>query len=390
MGGGLSVIIYFLFPIALAGNTLFLHLAVDMAVGSVFAFMLYYVLERKNENTSNIGFACGVLVGTIMLGLSKSAALLFAVVCLLVYVVRTVGTCEKQQKIQCFILSTLTAIISLLGILSWKVFCKKIAHYPRGMFEGGEDKSLVFPAYTKETVVNYIRMLFTEPINAYRGLTIAGVFLLCVVVIGYLIFKNTKFIRNLKICISIIMVGFFVFCLGHIYTYLFNFSEAETKVMSSYARYLLMYMVPVEFLLAMMIEKYRILWAKCVFIMLIVLSIPFSVILHTENNPIYELKKEYTDVYREASRIADFVDETLNQEEQICILYSENVHWLLPGATKYKLIPIKYDAYQSVTEQQAFDTAQVYQVCYYIEYEEEKTTISASRIYPGGDRLYWK
>jgi len=371
----LNYIIYAIFPWALGSTAISLHLAVDFATAMIFAFTLWYILSYDGAGTKR-GFDFGVILCVGSLGLSKSPAILFAIICLLIYSIK------RKAKV---LRVALVWGAGLAGIFSWELFVKYIAKYPAGTFEGGAIES--FPPYTGSTVFRYIKMLFTEPVNADRGITVMMVVGIILVILVLNIYGKRKLSRENRICAFVLGIGGILFCFGHLWMYLFEFTEAETMVMSSYARYLTMYIVPILFVIIMYVIEKRLIAVEICIAILLLVSVPYGVMIHRDSvHADYEM---YSSIRDEGIAIADDLNKYVETGETVCVLYDTEVHWLLPGSLKYQMIPKTVDMVKNVSDAMFMGTVCSYEKSFYLTIDEELGSVRLYRVFLNGQEIIY-
>lgn len=253
----LSLIIFFVFPWVFTKNALYMSITVDMAVGFLFGYTMYIIIDYKGKDWHI--YSVSVMLCSMVLGLSKSPAILFVGICLLSYILITCaqkGLGKKTKYRNCIIVPT----ISFMVIFSWKFYYKTITGFStyddylnrlKDSITGDIDR----PVYARKVIVEYVKMLFFEPLNSSRGITTVMIWGL--VLLGILVLIRKKYpVEKCEKVVGILAIwGYGIFMLGHIWMYLYGFTENEALIMSAWGRYMSLYMIPVMYILLIWMRK---------------------------------------------------------------------------------------------------------------------------------------
>lgn len=236
------IICYVLFPIALQSFS-YSTVGVDMAVGCMFGYGLYAILDDEKRDTF---YYIRVFLSIFILILVKTPAILFACILALVLIA---NECKKMGFWKA---TGFMAVTIGLPYGSWNLWC--LLHDMHDYLTVGiicnirdaaTSGRVSIPTYLLDTAVAYIKGLFSINING-AGIGFSMIVWLIVLVLGY-IYLYKKDIFKRKYVLIIMSLGLISYFLCHLYMYLFVFAANEAESLSSFHRYLLMYLVPIVY-----------------------------------------------------------------------------------------------------------------------------------------------
>lgn len=337
---GFIVFIYLIFPFVLCNTILFKGLSADIAVGFCFAYALYSILDKDSVNIRAYFFR--VIVSVMALTLIKSVAVYLALLCDIYFIYVILHNVHlKKYKLSGY----LGVGCSFLPYISWKIFCQL-----KGWSNIGNKKQLIFPEYTKETIYNYVKMFFDKPLNNYIGITAGGILFLALILIIWHV-KRHEANKEYIVLYAILGIGLVFFCIGHLYTYLFVFSEGETRMMSSYPRYLSMYFVAVLYLLFLQAVKSRV--ERVIIGIILIISMNWNMAkdyLLPQNY--VKSMEEQLDYRKKAESQTERIKSAVDLGNVGVIWNGEEIYYLEPKAFRYEMIPfnIQFIQFQSMDQ----------------------------------------
>lgn len=206
-------------------------LGVDIIISVMFGYGLVRLFFEKRD----LFFYVDMTVYLSVLIMIKSASLMIAVViivCLLM---------SESKNFKKLLLDVSIVIPALVFLGSWKIFCRvkgNVSYLTEKMdssITGGS--FLEFPEYTKEVVLKFFKEIALYPLNDGKfGLSSLVCIIFAVVVLTIFVKKN----RRIVVGLAIGMIFYIVFLL---YTYLFVFVEWEALSLSSFDRYISLYIL---------------------------------------------------------------------------------------------------------------------------------------------------
>lgn len=345
-GGKLSqafgLFLFLIFPWTLSGKILYMMLGVDVAVGFLFGYTIYMVMNEAGKNW--LSYSINMIICVSMLGLSKSPAVLFTVICLIGYIIEL--WCQEEPTQRCkWIGSIFTPAVSFAVIFSWKIYCKYSAGFGHSNYMGILKRSVTgelgLPSYAKTVVVEYIKKMLTSPINETRGMTViicVGVFLAVI-----LICKKNAALKKSELLVGIVMtVGFGAFVLGHLWMYLYGFTEHESLILSAWNRYMSMYMIPVVYLSLIFVRRIPAPWIGGGILVLFLFSMPWGNLIRYGGRNFDTAMAEQINHRHEMREAVRELSSHIEDGDIIGIAYGgETLYYLRGLALKYELLPNK-------------------------------------------------
>ena len=249
------VILYVIFPHILTAQ-FYYRLGVDLFLALTFGYALYYIfIYDRDELFRLICIVCSLS----FLALIKTSGIVLCIFAMLFYVIHELcKTKGKQDKrIITTIKTVVIAVFAFGSYFSWQLFLRHsgnngyLSNRVKAGIKGG---GIVFPWYTREVVLNYIRQFFTYPLTRNRIGVTAFMLVLFIVLIAVMAVKTAKkegrsdFIKPEMICFVSTMTGFILFCIAHLSMYLFVFDEWEAHGLMEFDRYITQYLGGMLFL----------------------------------------------------------------------------------------------------------------------------------------------
>lgn len=214
-------------------------LGVDCIMGLMFGYIIYTVFDRSRQD---LFYYIRILVAMIVLTLTKSSGIIFVLIAMVVYII--VGYKEKKRT---WISAGMLFTPVILSYFSWKVYCNRrgnTSYLHQRVFANLDlEKFIQFPDYGKQVVRDFFVSFVNFPLNSGRfGFSPLVILLL---IIGlFLLLRWAKKIQKREWAVFItLLVGFFIYCIFLLYMYLFVFEQWEALSLSSYDRYMAIYVV---------------------------------------------------------------------------------------------------------------------------------------------------
>jgi hypothetical protein len=281
----------------------FLHcLGPDILVTTLFGCALVYIFEIKAGQTDMYEYI-RILLSVALLAVLKTTSMIFAMVCISVFVIKALDIRKLTTVIECLLLPVVTASFWL----SWKSFCRargNTTYLSDNLRSSLSADGITFPYYTGSTIKAFVAKLFTYGLNDGRaGLTsfcILLFFVICFIVYRYI---KGRDIRDTLSFITVIL-GMAGYLLVMIYIYLFVFEEWEALSLSSYDRYISTYfgaMMYLGFYMLFTVDRLLPAWVTPLLTMLMLFTVNYPYVARTLVPAGYETA--YGEVIREKERI---------------------------------------------------------------------------------------
>jgi hypothetical protein len=281
----------------------FLHcLGPDILVTTLFGCALVYIFEIKAGQTDTYEYI-RILLSVALLAVLKTTSLIFAMVCIAVFVIKTLDIRKRTAVLECLLLPVVTASFWL----SWNSFCRargNTTYLSDNLRSSLSADGITFPYYTASTIKAFVAKLFTYGLNDGRaGLTsfcILLFFVICFIVYRYI---KGRDIRDTLSFITIIL-GMAGYLLVMIYIYLFVFEEWEALSLSSYDRYISTYfgaMMYLGFYMLFSVDRLLPAWLTPLLTMLMLFTVNYPYVASTLVPAGYETA--YGEVIREKEKI---------------------------------------------------------------------------------------
>lgn len=230
------------------------RLGVDYLLSAAFGMAIYYIFIISKEvlvdasdklkfrgisfeNISKIYAYIALAAYMVYLSLAKSSGIVLVIFLILIYWISVVFNKTNIKKV---IGATILTIVPIVFYFSWKWFNRRTGNH--GYLSDKVDSnmkqgSLIFPSYSKEVILNYLKSIKTVVLTRQEhGMTA----LIAIAIIAAVILIYRKYIKK-RMVISIVMC-FIAFCMGHIYMYLFVFDEWEAIPLLEFDRYICQYL----------------------------------------------------------------------------------------------------------------------------------------------------
>lgn len=207
-------------------------LGVDCIMGILFGYLIYGVYDDRKD----VFYYLRIFLGCSVLVLSKTSGILFVFIIMLLFIIENRTYNEwKNRFMQC-----VTVLFPLICALSWSVFCrlKGNSSYLSQRVEGNlsSQGKMQFASYSGKVVWKFLKSFVTFPLNGGR-FGLSPLLVLCI--IGILLFQMKK---KPWLQMGILFGGYLLYCVFLLYTYLFVFDDWEALSLSSYDRYMSVYL----------------------------------------------------------------------------------------------------------------------------------------------------
>lgn len=326
---------------------------IDLLLATLFASSMLYSYWAETKQDFIVTFL--LLISMVLL---KDTGLLFAGIVLLQLFIRKIVIPAIQQKklkkehIKRFGILCIVLVVLLASYLTWKGYCSAngkqlddrhdknaisqidIKEYIKGVLQVGN----------REEKIDSIAKSFYEALNSTElvqipfAKTAIGLLVLCniVAIVLYAIAKEPK--RKQKLCsITIAMdIGFVLYCLLLMATYMFAFTEIEGRGLASFARYMNTYFFAWMVITVSLLQEIK--KEKTLMILVIVsfLCLASSSVLDI----IHAVQKGVSGVSEEIKEKAQIITDNVNLEDKVYLIYqnigaSGNFHLL-----RYSISPI--------------------------------------------------
>lgn len=245
------IILFIIFPHVFT-TQFYYKLGVDYLISILFGYGLYLI---KLDHFKVSGFKMTALVTvTSFLALIKTSGIVLGLFLMLFYLFCTVDPEDKtiiRSKDKLSILSEFAVItVPLIFYFSWKAWGKislNHGYLSDRVTSNMKDPDFKFPEYTRSVVLDYIKHVFTYPLTREKFGITAFIIILCIFMIYYLQKRNLpeKEASVLRRMHYMMTAGLFIFCLAHIYMYLFVFDDWEALGLLEFDRYICQYLAGV-------------------------------------------------------------------------------------------------------------------------------------------------
>ena len=256
-----SVILYVIFPHILTSQ-FYYRLGVDLLLALVFGYALIYIFDtdsliagREDANKGKYAdvFRIGCIVTALsFLALIKSSGIVLCLFAIIIFAVRSLPdrramTATRSRK-RAVVETVVLMIFAFGSYLSWQLFLKyswNKGYLSDRVKSGATRGGLVFPEYTKEVTINYIKQFFVYPLTR-NDWGVTAFVLVAFVVLVFILSRSTHvFAGNEKIYKALFIssiVCFFLFCIAHLAMYLFVFDDWEAYGLLEFDRYITQYL----------------------------------------------------------------------------------------------------------------------------------------------------
>lgn len=201
-------------------------------------------LAAKNGKTTECRFFDLISLCVIMtyLAMIKSSGIVLVIILIALYLLlRLSANKEKSISIRWWT-EAIFAVIPFAFYISWKVFAKATGNvgYMSETVQSSFSLRHLYhsiPSYTAEVLIHYIKNVLIYPLTREKiGIT-AIIIMAMIAVIQHVCRKNIS-----KKIIWFTWIGLGLFCIGHVYMYLFVFDEWEAHDLLEFDRYICQYL----------------------------------------------------------------------------------------------------------------------------------------------------
>ena len=307
---------------------------IDLLLAVLFATsMLYSYWQEEKEDLFVVFF---LLIAMVLL---KDTGLLFAgIVLLQVFIQNITVPIVKQKKIKKenvkkFFVLCLVLVILLVSYSTWKFYCKAngkvlddrhdknaisqidIKEYIKGVLQVGQ---------TQEKIDSIAKSFYealnsTELVNIPFAQTAIGLLVLCnIVAIVFYITAKEKKIKHKIVSVTIAMdIGFMLYCLLLMATYMFAFTETEGRALASFSRYMNTYFMAWLIITVDMIKETKKEKNLAIVILVALLCLASSNI----RTILHPVEKGVSGVPEEIKQKAEIITNNVNLEDKVFLVY---------------------------------------------------------------------
>ena len=249
------IVLYFIFPHVFT-TQFYYKLGVDYLISILFgvgimlvAKLNYVTCENgvidgitdtgKRERWFDLISLCVIMTYLAMI---KSSGIVLVIILIALYLIlRFSGKKEKSVSVRWWT-EAIFAAIPFAFYISWKVFAKATGNvgYMSETVQSSFSLRHLYhsiPSYTVEVLIHYIKNVLIYPLTREKiGIT-AIIIMAVIAVIQYVCRKNIS-----KKIIWFTWIGLGLFCIGHVYMYLFVFDEWEAHDLLEFDRYICQYL----------------------------------------------------------------------------------------------------------------------------------------------------
>ncbi len=227
-----------LFP-AVAMFQQFHCLGVDCIMGILFGYLIYSIFDAKERD---IFYYIRIAVVASLFILTKSAAVLFVVITFFLLLASWERLSVKKAA-----LSVAVYLPALASYFSWIIFCKIRGNYSylteRVTANVQNPGQMIFPSYTSSTIREFFYQCIRMPLNDGRiGLSPVMILILFLAT-AFMMTENERLGKGEKRAVVILNIGLVIYLASLIYMYLFVFDPWEAESLSSFDRYIGIYLV---------------------------------------------------------------------------------------------------------------------------------------------------
>lgn len=232
------IILYVTFP-HLISTQFYYKLGVDYLIAILLGYAIYAITDDKEGG--EVFSLIRVILTSSFLALIKTSGGLMCVFIAIFYIAHKWSERDGMPNKIKYAINNLVKsfLIPFAFYLSWKLFGRLTDNHGYLSDRLGSsltDLKIQFPDYTGEVLINYLKHFIAAPINrAAYGLSALLIALLIVII--YLVRIDRE--KELSLMMAI---GLVIFCIAHIYMYLFVFDDWEARDLLEYDRYIGQYL----------------------------------------------------------------------------------------------------------------------------------------------------
>lgn len=302
-----TVILYLIFP-HIFTTQFYYKLGLDFLISVLFGYGIYLIIKDcdRNEadskhipgsilcNSDEVFRLMGLIIVSSYLAVIKTSGGLLTIFLTVFYAVRIVSErgveCKKSVKMVSFIeAAALSGIVPICAYLTWKLWGRRTGNHgylSDIVTSNVKSFAIELPPYAGEVTLNYIKHVFTYPLTREK-LGVTAFVMMIIIAIMYHVRKKTLVSRircadkacgdeacgdatcgdvnvgmdlnsddifvlkrtaTVQKSLHITMcIGIFVFCVAHLYMYLFVFDDWEAFGLLEFDRYINQYLAGVLF-----------------------------------------------------------------------------------------------------------------------------------------------
>lgn len=325
---------------------------IDLLLGICFATGIYFSLNNKEIEDKII-----VVLVAISLVMLKTTGILFSLIILLIVFLKNVFVpCIKEKRINkkdfIKVLKILLIIIVMLGFYkSWDLYCKSNNRF----LDKRHDNNFISQINIKQFVSAIIQRdstqekylsiakSFYSALNNDNVVKLMGKFSIIQVfaIFNIILILNSNFSEDVeekeksKILAIAFSIGFLMYCLMLMITFMFAFTDEEGRTLASLDRYMSTFFIAFCInIIILFMNKNK----KEYSIMIIVLLICISISnIHTLLKPVSD-KNSSVPEYLQAK--ADIVTSSLSSNDKVYIIFQDPGYSVDPFVFRYCISPI--------------------------------------------------
>ncbi|MBO4904676.1 MAG: hypothetical protein J5367_05595 [Lachnospiraceae bacterium] len=229
-------VLYVIFPHILTAQ-FYYRLGVDLFLALTFGYAVIYIFDIERRR-SEIFRMTVIALALAFLALIKSSGI---VLCIFAVIMFLIMELLSEKKSVALLKTAVLLIFSLGSYLSWQMFLRyswNNGYLSNRVKDGIRGGGLVFPEYTKEVVINYIKHFITYPLTRNKVGVTAAV-LVVFIILCFVILKRS---RERKALFISSMICLALFATAHLCMYLFVFDEWEAHGLLEFDRYITQYL----------------------------------------------------------------------------------------------------------------------------------------------------
>lgn len=245
LGKAVCILMYLIFP-HIFTTQFYYKLGLDYLISVLFGYGLWIICDKEEDNEW-IRIVKLVITSSFLATIKTSGVVLTLFLTLFYAVYKWDGK-NRLEKWLLFIKNGIMAgLIPMLLYASWKVWSRRTGNhgYLSDKVEGNvRTLAHLFPPYTREVTLNYIKHVFTGSLTR-ETIGITAAIMIVLIAVAFHFRQNNAADKRLHVFMC---VGIVVFCLAHLYMYLFVFEEWEADGLLEFDRYINQYLAGVFFL----------------------------------------------------------------------------------------------------------------------------------------------
>lgn len=244
-----AILFYIVFPHVFT-TQFYYKLGVDYLMGLLFGYGLYWIVKKESSFIKL--YSLSVIASFLIL--VKTSGIILVLFLSIIYMVINANDSVELSKsffkikgaaYKCLGV-TATFLIPLSFYLSWKLWGRRTGNHgylSDKVSSNIKGLSHLFPDYSIDVTLNYIKHFFTYPLTRERfGITAAV--MVAIIIIMYYVRKKVcpADLKRDRTMMVMLIAGLVMFCVGHLYMYLFVFDDWEAYGLLEFDRYINQYL----------------------------------------------------------------------------------------------------------------------------------------------------